>query len=86
MVYDALEKGNIDATLSYTEVKYDRTGGNTLSYDMLKGLTNGKNLRWVIGIGKRFSNHMQLRLEYNGRQIGIAPVIHVGNLQARYLF
>ena len=86
LVYNALEKGNMDASFSYIDVKYNGTEGNTLSYDMLKGLTNGTNLKWVLGIGKRFSNHMQLRLEYNGRQIGESPIVHVGSVQARYLF
>jgi len=86
IVYNALEKGNVDATFSLIDVSYNGTEGNTLSYDMLRGLTNGTNLKWVLGIGKRFSNHMKLRLEYNGRQIGKNPVVHIGNVQARYLF
>lgn len=86
VVYNALTKGNIHASFSFTEVKYDGEEGNSLSYDMLQGLANGTNLTWILGVAKRFSNHLQLSMEYNGRQVGENAIVHVGSIQARYLF
>ena len=85
-VYNALGKGSIDFNLKWNSVNYSGQEGTPLSFDMLNGLANGSNLVWNLGVGKRFSNHLQLQLQYNGRKNGSNTAIHIGNVSARYLF
>lgn len=77
-------------TLNLQFNRYDITfNGNALSplgYDMLQGLSAGKNALWSLGFQQLIGNNLQLNIQYDGRQSESQQMIHTGKMEARYLF
>jgi hypothetical protein len=86
MTWNVARKGNLNIKFSYIEITYNGSDNNSLSYEMLSGLTDGTNVRWNVDLGKMFSNHIQLTAGYEGRKSGEIDTVHVGSIRARYLF
>lgn len=81
-----LNKGTIRTNVGLVNINYTGNDNSPVAYELLAGLKNGRNVKWRLQIEQRFSNNIQLLVNYDGRQSIDSPVIHIGRVQARYLF
>ncbi len=84
--WNFLNKGTIRTNLGYVNINYNGNDNSPVAYELLAGLRNGRNVTWRLQIEQRFSNNIQVLINYDGRQSIDNPVIHIGRVQARYLF
>jgi hypothetical protein len=68
------------------DVNYKGNDNSPVAYELLAGLRNGRNVKWQLQIEQRFAKNIQVLVNYDGRQSIDNPVIHIGRVQARYLF
>ncbi|MCK9481496.1 MAG: hypothetical protein M0R38_07025 [Bacteroidia bacterium] len=76
----------IDGKFSFVQIHYNGLSSSPVAYDMLQGLQNGKNFSWQCLVGGRIGKNIQITLQYEGRKNETAPTVHVGRVEARYLF
>ena len=76
------------ATFNYNfyKVSYSGNSNSVLAYDMLQGLSIGNNQIISFNLQQRIGQSLQINFNYEGRKSGSIPVIHVGRMEARYLF
>lgn len=79
-------KGSFNLTFNYVEIKYSGNPNSSVGFEMLEGLSNGKNYTWTLGYQRLLSNHLQLSLNYNGRAALNSKTIHTGGVQLRAFF
>lgn len=84
--WNFLNKGTIRTNVGYVNINYNGNDNSPVAYELLAGLKNGRNVTWRLQVEQRFSNNIQLLINYDGRQSIDSPVIHIGRVQARYLF
>ena len=84
--YNITQVGVLSIRYSYYEVKYSGEASGNLAYDMLQGFIVGKNQLWNVSLQQRIGQSLQLNINYDGRQSGNADMIHIGRMEARYLF
>jgi hypothetical protein len=84
--YTKPEKGTADLSFSYVKVDFDGEVNSNLGYDILRGLQNGNNYVWMVNYAQKLASSIQIVLSYEGRTAENSPIIHIGRLQARYLF
>lgn len=84
--YNITQVGVLSMRYSYYEVNYTGEASGNLAYDMLQGFIVGKNQLWNISLQQRIGQSLQLNINYDGRQSGHADVMHMGRMEARYLF
>jgi len=49
-------------------------------------LSVGNNQLWGVNFQQRIGQNLQINISYDGRKSGIAPILHTGKMEARYLF
>lgn len=76
----------IDGKLSLIEIDFTGQTFSPVAYDMLKGFQNGTNINWQLLVGGKIGKSIQITLNYEGRNSETAPTVHVGRVEARYLF
>ncbi len=87
MRYNFTQIGALSAKYSLYEVEFNGEAGSNLGYDMLQGLTTGKNQVWNINLQQRIGQNIQINLNYDGRTSGISDtILHTGRMEARYIF
>jgi hypothetical protein len=76
------------ATINYNiyDVSYAGNANTALAYDMLQGLSVGKNQIVSFTLQQRIGQNLQINFNYDGRKSGSLPIIHTGRMEARYLF
>jgi hypothetical protein len=84
--YNAAKQGVLNAKFSYFNVQYDGDISSPLGYDMMQGLTAGENMVWNISFQQRLGSNLQINVNYDGRKSGNQDVIHIGRMEARYVF
>ena len=84
--YNITQVGVLSTRYSYYEVNYTGEASGNLAYDMLQGFIIGKNQLWNISLQQRVGQSLQLNINYDGRQSGNADMLHMGRMEARYLF
>lgn len=79
---------SITGQFSFTTVGYndDQFQNQQLQFDMLRGLQEGNNYIWNVGIDKTFAKLLQLSIQYDGRKVGESPLVHGGRMQVRAIF
>ena len=79
---------SITGQFSYTTVGYNDESfqNQQLQFDMLRGLQEGNNFIWNIGIDKTFAKLLQLSVIYDGRKVGDNSMVHSGRMQVRAIF
>jgi hypothetical protein len=78
---------SIRAKGTFANIQYTGAANTPISFAMLEGLQNGKNLLWGCTIDRQLSKTIQLNLTYEGRRTGDnARVVHVGRAQVRAVF
>jgi hypothetical protein len=78
--------GVLTINYNFYEVNYDGSLNSPLAYDMLQGLSIGNNQIWTLNLQQRIGQNLQINFNYEGRKSGEIPIIHVGKMEARYLF
>lgn len=84
--YALKNNGVINAKLSYYQITFNGDAQSPLGYDMLQGLAVGKNTLWNINFQQRIGSSLQLTINYDGRKAENQRTIHIGRMEARYLF
>ena len=82
----SIEKGSVQGELNYYQIQYNGSGTNSLSFEMLEGLSPGNNFTWSAGIQRTVAKNLQVNLIYNGRKPENIKAIHSGGVQVRALF
>jgi len=81
-----VEAGTFFAQLNLIDIDFSGQANNSLAYEMLNGLNNGRNVTWAAGIQRNLGKNLQLSLSYNGRKSEDAKAVHTGNAQVRAFF
>lgn len=84
--YFIVNKGNFDVKVSRFFINYIGNPNSPLAFDVLNGLTNGNNTTWRASFGGKAKGNIQLNISYEGRQNNENPVVHIGRVEARYIF
>jgi predicted porin len=84
--YSFVKIGVISFKYNLYQVQFKGNVSSPLAYDMLQGLSVGNNQLWGINFQQRIGQNLQINISYDGRKSGIAPIIHTGKMEARYLF
>ncbi|MCI0706148.1 MAG: hypothetical protein L0Y80_01515, partial [Ignavibacteriae bacterium] len=87
--YAFLGKGQLRAEVKREEVVLaqgiqDPT--RPFPYEFTNGKVIGKSLLWQIAFDYRFSQHIQMVLQYNGRKEGDHTTVHLGQVEAKVFF
>ncbi len=86
MRFNAARQGVLSSRFSYYKVAYNGNISSPLGYDMLQGFTVGENMVWNVNYQQRIGTNLQINLNYDGRKSEGQDVIHIGRMEARYLF
>ena len=79
-------KGLVRFSISLLDVSYNGLPNTSLSYEMLDGLTVGKNGIMDVNFQRNLGKNLQLNLNYNGRIGESSDIIHSGSVQMRAFF
>lgn len=82
----SVNKGTLNATFNYVGVNYRGEPSSAVAYELLRGLQDGNNFVWNLNIQRQISQSIQLLLNYDGRKSQESNIIHIGRVQARYIF
>jgi hypothetical protein len=75
---------SLRAKATVANINYTGTPNTPISFAMLEGLQNGRNLLWNLTLDRQLSKTIQLNLSYEGRRTGTAArVVHVARAQVR---
>lgn len=78
--------GQLRGTTTLSLIQYSGDSRTPMGFDALQGLQPGLNVQWSATWAKRLKNNLQLNLTYNGRKLGGSQVVHLGQVQVRYVF
>jgi hypothetical protein len=84
--YAIAKTGVINVRYSYYSIKFNGDIASPLGYDMMQGLANGINQIWNINLQQRVGGNIQITFNYDGRKSEGQNTIHIGRVEARYLF
>lgn len=84
--WNSVNQGNIRSSLGYVYIDYNGDPSKPLTYELLQGLQNGTNFKWLVQAEYRFPNNIQILMNYDGRKSENSDFIHIGRFQVRYLF
>ncbi|TAH40423.1 MAG: hypothetical protein EYC69_11475 [Bacteroidetes bacterium] len=84
--YTTVNTGSMVAKINLINIKYNADDNSYLSYELLDGLKNGKNITWNLSIQRNISNSVQMSLNYDGRKLKDSKTIHTGGVQVRAFF
>lgn len=84
--YSAAKNGVINAKYSFINVDFNGDISSPLGYDMMQGFVIGENQVWNISFQQRLSGNIQLSINYDGRKSPNQNAIHIGRMEARYIF
>lgn len=84
--YAIAKQGVVNARYSLYQVAFDGDIASPIGYDMLQGLNIGNNQIWNINYQQRLGNNLQININYDGRKADGQDIIHIGRMEARYLF
>lgn len=79
-------QGILNASFQWVQVQYKGDPGSPIAYELLRGLQDGQNLVWNINLQRQISKSIQISAQYDGRKSENTDIIHIGRIQARYLF
>lgn len=84
--YSAAKNGVINARYSFYDVRFDGDIASPLGYDMMQGFVNGQNHWWTVSFQQRLGGNIQVSINYDGRRSEGQNTIHIGRMEARYIF
>jgi hypothetical protein len=84
--YRIVNKGVLLLQANYIDISYNGDENSALGFEMLEGLSPGKNGTWNVSYQQNISDHLQFSLIYDGRKTPENPIVHVGSVQLRAYF
>jgi hypothetical protein len=84
--YALNQAGVVNAKYSYYKVAFNGDISSPVGYDMLNGFSVGENMVWNVNYQQRLGGNLQINMNYDARKTEGSPIIHVGRMEARYLF
>lgn len=86
--YNILQSSSILTKFTYSDISFSpaANANTTVGYNMLDGLSVGRNYLWSVEVTKRLANNLEINVQYEGRKPGDARVVHVGRASVRALF
>jgi hypothetical protein len=84
--YSLAKNGIINAKYSFYNVKFNGDIASPLGYDMMQGFVIGENQMWNISFQQRLGGNVQVSVNYDGRKAENSDIIHIGRMEARYVF
>jgi hypothetical protein len=86
--YNILQSGSVLTKFTYSNISFLPLANvnSTVGYNMLDGLSTGKNYLWSIELTKRLANNLEINVQYEGRKPGDTRVVHVGRASVRAIF
>jgi len=81
-----VNKGTIDCKWAQHQIQYNGQASTPLAFDVLNGLSPGLNQTWSVAVGTKTKGNIQLNLVYDGRSLPQTASVHVGRVEAKYLF
>jgi hypothetical protein len=72
----------VTAELAFHQLWYSGDVLQSISYDVLEGLTPGKNATWSLQYQNQ-AQRLQWTVQYNGRQSPGRAIVHTGMVQVR---
>ncbi|MFP9097455.1 hypothetical protein ACLI09_00245 [Flavobacterium sp. RHBU_24] len=83
----ASEKGfTANGELSLYDNKYTGSQTSAAGYQMLQGLTAGKNTTWRLLLQKNLTQFLDINVNYQGRKSETSKAVHTGSVQLRAYF
>jgi hypothetical protein len=79
-------QGVISGKFSYFQVKFNGDTQSPLGYDILQGLAAGRNSLWNLNFQQRLGGNLQITISYDGRSAENQRTVHIGRMEARYIF
>lgn len=84
---NAAKSSQLRAKITGTVVNFINGEANSATgFAILEGLQKGNNFIWNLTYDKSLSQNLLLSLSYEGRNLGDAPVSHIGRMQIRANF
>lgn len=85
--YNVSTSGVVNAKYSMYRVGFNGDNiSSPVGYDMLNGFTVGQNSVWNISFQQRLGSNLQVNVSYDGRKSEGSNIIHIGRMEARYIF
>jgi len=84
--YNVLQKGSLNMTANFIQIKFNGVQNTSLAFEMLDALKTGQNITWGVSYQRTLSNNLQLSLTYDGRKSEGTKIIHTGGAQVRAYF
>jgi hypothetical protein len=78
--------GTISVKFNYVGILFEGIPNTSVSYEMMEGLSPGKNFIWSVLWYKKINEFLQLELNYSGRKTGTNKMIHTGSVNIRAIF
>ncbi|MCC6600202.1 MAG: hypothetical protein IT223_05960 [Crocinitomicaceae bacterium] len=85
-VVNSPDKGTFQMGLDLYEIAYNGNLNGSLAFDMLEGLSVGRNYVWTASLQRTVAKNLQMNLLYNGRKPENIRTIHSGSVQVRAFF
>ncbi len=84
--YNVNTHTSLDAGIVQTQIDFNGNANSPLGFQILNGLQNGSNLSWNFNLRTLISKNIQFTFGYEGRKLPEIDLIHIGRVEARYLF
>tara|TARA_B000000532_G_scaffold209819_1_gene178848 strand:- start:2121 stop:5471 length:3351 start_codon:yes stop_codon:yes gene_type:complete len=87
-VYEKLDDNNfmLQSHLKLIYIDAILNNNSILNYELMEGLSKGRNFIWGIKLQKKLKNSLQIDLLYDGRKSTTSEVKHVGNIGVTAFF
>ena len=95
---NALGKGVVTSSISLISNRFSGVANSPLGFDLLQGLQPGRNFLWSLQLQRNLGKDVQVSIGYDGRNSQVQTItpnaetttqtrtVHVGRMQARWLF
>lgn len=95
---NALGKGLVTSSVSLISNRFSGVANSPLGFDLLQGLQPGRNWLWSLQLQRNLGKDVQVSVGYDGRSSQVQTItsnaetttqtrlVHVGRMQARWLF
>lgn len=83
---DINERLSVDSEIKLVDINFLETENAILNYELMEGLSNGKNILFSINYKQKLKNNLMINLGYNLRKSENNEVKHIGNISVQAYF
>ena len=83
---DFNERLSIDSEIRLVNINFLETENTILNYELMEGLSNGKNILMSINYKQKLKNNLIINLGYNIRKSENNEAKHIGNISVQAYF